>query len=143
MSLTLTGLLVHCTGACLTGKNNSRIREPKPPNPAPQATSSLLPDAPLGVGPPFMKALKFSPMPSPYSSGIKGECTSPRTLIGRSVRNCFKFPQKPSPTNLAGEPKRGRGAFQGTDKSALSPRCRGGSDGRRLVILTGNVSPVS
>src|SRR5450755_2395865 len=65
MSFTLTGLLVHCAGACLTGKNNSLIRVPNPPKPAPQATSSLLLDGPLGTGPDFKTVFRFSVNPSP------------------------------------------------------------------------------
>src|ERR1700731_2127803 len=65
ISLTLTGLLVHCSGACLTGKKNSLMRCPNPPNPAPQATSSRLFEAPFGTGPPLSTAFKFSLNPSP------------------------------------------------------------------------------
>src|ERR1700692_4524705 len=65
ISLTLTGLLVHCVGACLTGKNNSLMRSPNPPNPAPHATSRRLLDGPLGTGPDLSTVFKFSLNPSP------------------------------------------------------------------------------
>jgi hypothetical protein len=91
----------------LVGERNSFIRLPNPPKPSTHPVESLLSDWPFGARRPLKNSLTFSQKPPPYSVGIKDDFTSPRTLTGRSKRNCFRLDQKLSGISIAGRPNLG------------------------------------
>src|SRR5262249_8644514 len=94
MSFTFTGLMPAGSGAALVGEKSSRRRVAKPPKLEPQATARRLFTGPFGTGVDAKYSLRLLPTPSPNSAGINGDLKSPRTLTGRSKRNCLRLDQK-------------------------------------------------
>src|SRR6267154_50139 len=118
ISFTLIGLLVTCRGGSFVGAKASLIRYKKPPKFEPQFTANLLLSGPLGTGRELKNSLKFSLTPPPKRLRVKGASGRSTTLIGRSVRNCFRLDQKLSATRCAGAPKRGT-ALAGTGTASV------------------------
>src|SRR5690349_17011929 len=120
-------------GGGLVGEKNSLMRYPKPPKFAPQLTARRLFSGPFGTGLDLKKSFRLSPKPPPYSSGISGDCTSPRTFTGFSVRNCLRLDQNPSVTTRSGVRNLGTAeAGTGTCDCALE------ADAPGLFISGGN-----
>src|SRR5216684_6300818 len=140
-SFTLIGFTAKGRGACLGGEKNSLMRVPNPPKFDPQATANLLFTGPFGAGPELKKSLRLSPTPAPNDVFVKGASARSRTLIGRSMKNCFRFDQKLSGIRISGLTNFGT-AEEGTGIAGSEPDTLGLviSGGRRLINLCGTVS---
>src|SRR6266478_6778733 len=141
ISFTLIGFTAKGRGACLGGEKNSLMRVPNPPKFDPQATANLLFTGPFGTGPELKKSLRLSPTPAPNDVFVKGASARSRTLIGRSMKNCFRFDQKLSGIRISGLTNFGT-AEEGTAIAGSEPDTLGLviSGGRRLINLCGTVS---
>src|ERR1700674_315807 len=143
MSFTLIGFTAKGRGVCFGGEKKSLMRVPKPPKFDPQATASLLFTGPLGAGPELKKSLRLSPTPAPNEVFVKGASARSRTLMGRSIKNCFRFDQKLSGMRISGLTNFGT-ADEGTGTAGCEPAPATFafviSGGRRLISLSGTVS---
>src|SRR6266403_53653 len=141
ISFTLIGFTAKGRGACLGGEKNSLMRVPKPPKFDPQATANLLFTGPFGAGPELKKSLRLSPTPAPNEVFVNGASARSRTLMGRSMKNCFRFDQKLSGIRISGLTNFGT-AEEGTGIAGSEPDTLGLviSGGRRLINLCGTVS---
>src|SRR6266478_3104631 len=141
ISFTLIGFTAKGRGACLGGEKNSLMRVPNPPKFDPQATANLLFTGPFGTGPELKKSLRLSPTPAPNDVFVKGASARSRTLIGRSMKNCFRFDQKLSGIRISGLTNFGT-AEEGTGIAGSEPDTLDLviSGGRRLINLCGTVS---
>src|SRR5262249_20690707 len=104
MSFTFTGLIPGGSGTGFRSEKKSRTRSPNPPKFAPQEAANRLLTGPFGAGREVKNSFRLSPRPPPYSLGISGDLKSPRSLTGRSNRNCFRLDQKLSGISRAGRP---------------------------------------
>src|ERR1700682_1190640 len=142
MSFTLIGFTAKGRGVCFGGEKKSLMRVPKSPKFDPQATASLLFTGPLGAGPELKKSLRLSPTPAPNDVCVKGAPLRSRTLMGRSVRNCFRLDQKLSGMRISGLVNFGT-AEDGTGTAGPRPAADTLglviSGGRRLMKLPGTV----
>src|SRR6266704_337190 len=143
MSFTFTGFTAKGKGGCFGGEKNSLMRVPKPPKFDPQATASLLLIGPLGAGRELKNSFRLSPTPVPKEVWVKGAPLRSRTLMGRSVKNCFRLDQKLSGMRMSGASNFGTAeAGTGTARSRPAADTLGFviSGGRRLINLPGTVS---
>src|SRR6266852_9991567 len=142
ISFTRIGFTAKGSGACFGGERNSLMRVPKPPKFDPQATASLLFTGPLGAGPELKKSFRLSPTPVPNDVWVNGASLRSRTLMGRSVRNCFRLDQKLSGMRISGLANFGT-ADAGTGTAGSGPPADTLafeiSSGRRLINLPGTV----
>src|SRR5258708_27431996 len=120
MSFTFTGFTAKGKGGCFGGEKNSLMRVPKPPKFDPQATASLLFTGPLGAGRELKNSFRLSPTPVPKDVWVKGAPLRSRTLIGRSVKNCFRLDQKLSGMRMSGASNFGT-AEAGTETAGARP----------------------
>src|SRR5712664_4564490 len=145
MSFTRIGFTAKGRGTCFGGEKKSLMRVPKPPKFDPQATASLLFTGPLGAGPELKKSLRLSPTPVPKDVWVKGASFRSRTLMGRSVRNCFRLDQKLSAIRISGLTNFGT-AEAGTGTAGAGPAADTLafviSGGKRLMNLPGTVLPL-
>src|SRR6266481_206974 len=102
MSFTFTGFTAKGRGACFGGEKNSLMRVPNPPKFDPHATARRLFTGPLGTGPELKKSFRLSTTPAPNDVFVKGASARSRTLIGRSMKNCFRLDQKLSGMRISG-----------------------------------------
>src|SRR2546427_6269161 len=98
MSLTLMGLIPGGRGGCFGGEKKPLMRVPKPPKFAPQATVNLLLTGRFATGAGRRNSQRLLRSPAPNEVRVKGASLRSRTLMGRSVRNCFRLDQKSSGT---------------------------------------------
>src|SRR6267378_5672617 len=143
ISFTFTGFTAKGRGVCFGGQKNSLMRVPKPPKFDPQATANLLFTGPFGAGRELKKSLRLSPTPAPNDVLVKGASARSRTLIGRSMKNCFRFDQKLSGIRISGLTNFGT-TEEGTGIAGSEPApdifAFVISGGRRLINLSGTVS---
>src|SRR6266478_3179820 len=117
MSFTFTGFTAKGKGGCFGGEKNSLMRELK-------------------------NSFRLSPTPVPKDVWVKGAPLRSRTLIGRSVKNCFRLDQKLSGMRMSGASNFGTAeAGTGTAGSRPAADTLGFviSGGRRLINLPGTV----
>src|SRR5216684_2023256 len=143
ISFTRIGFTAKGSGACFGGEKYSLMRVPKPPKFDPQATASLLFTGPLGAGRELKNSFRLSPTPVPKDVWVKGASLRSRTLMGRSVKNCFRLDQKLSGMRMSGASNFGT-AEAGTETAGARPAVDTLgfviSGGRRLINLPGTVS---